>query len=159
MATYTPRKLPSVLTTQWLSDELAEIETKHNSHDPEDFPEKSIPLRALKYQYGQYCTVMQHDGTCSGGLDQFYLPILSTCVLTAYSITCHAKAGTVPFGILSSVTGQYLVGPTSWASTYSTSSTTLYPGDNIQILIDTSSAGASVTRMAAVFWFKARHVI
>jgi hypothetical protein len=159
MATYTPRKLPAVLTTQWISDELAEIETKHNSHDPEDFPEKCVPLRALKYQYSQWCTVLQHDGICSGALDQFYLPILSTCVLTAYSITAHASAGTCPFGILSSVTGTYLVGPTAFASTYATSSTTLYPGDNVQVLIDTSSAGASVTKMVSTFWFKSKHVV
>jgi len=162
MGTYTPRKLPSVLTKQWLDDEFAAVQTAHNTHDPWDFPEKCVPLRALANQYGVFCVVLQHPSAITSAVTNMYYMVPEPCTIIRYSAAYAAIVAVNPkFSIdydspVGLVTLHSVIENFD-ASAYGTLAQDLLPGTLVRVCVNASSG--SISGVTATLWFKSKHTV
>lgn len=166
MGIYIPRKPPQILTAAWLNEELTAIETAHNSHSKENFPDNCVPLAAMQNRYGYFVHVVHPETNTASEMS--YFPIVCDCTLVKYTACAAACDATSTFEI-----GYYpvdslgnagtivtLLAATNFASVNNvvsgTLSTTLYAG--YLMYVNTVTDGSlALKRSTIALTFKAKH--
>jgi len=166
MGIYTPRKCPPLLTAAWLNEELTAIETAHNSHSKENFPDNCVPLAAMQNRYGYFTEVLLPEDCDTSDATYYIVPV--DCTLVKYTACAAACDGSSKFylgyfpmdvtGISGSVVD--IVTTTSFVSANNvlsgTLNVTLYPG--YVIAVQTTTDGSlALKRSAYCLTFKAKH--
>jgi len=168
---YEPRKIPAVLTVDWINTEFGSIATKHNSHVYQDFPDNCVPLFAMQDRYGAWVASMQGEANIAGSaVVSLYYPISVACTLAGYSACLHLKtgAGATTYHFEYTATRS----PISWTDVntgtaftqayyhgyHGSCAISLVPGDCVRAVF-TVPTGNTLYRPTAGLKFKTKHTV